>query len=339
MTILVTGGSGFLGSVLVRRLLQAGDGPVRVLLRPGSDTRLLDAACAGLAPDARARLQRFPGTLDSVDAAAVALEGATTVHHLASAMRGSPAEVFRGTLATSRHLLDAMRALPAPPRVVLASSFGVYGTAALPAGARVDEDTPLEPSPARRDAYSQAKLEQERMFRDAQLRHGLPLAVLRPGVIHGQGRSAPSNRVGLGPRAGLYFLLGGDNPLPLTHVENCAEAFRFVAAHGRFDGDTYDVVDAGAVSCREWLRRYRDRVGGFVVVPVPRPLLMLGASLNARLHRVSHGRVPLLFTPYRAHSTWNRHAFSGDRLRALGFQPPLDPAQALADTFATPPGR
>lgn len=333
MTILVTGGTGFLGSTLVRRLLQAGDGPVRVLVRPDSDARLLDTACAGLTDEQLARLERHPGTLDSVAEAATALQGVTLVHHLASAMRGTPAEVFRGTLGTSRHLLDALLAMPQPPRVVLASSFGAYGTASLPAGATVDETTPLEPAPARRDAYSHAKLEQERMFRDAHARHGLPLVVLRPGVIHGPARRVPSNRVGLGPKARLFFLLGGDNPLPLTHVENCAEAFRFVARHAGFSGDTFDVVDDAPPTCRDYLRRYRKAVGGFVIVPVPRPMLMLASALNERLHRLSRGRLPLLFTRYRSLSTWKPQAWSGQRLRDLGFRAPLTPAQSLAHSL------
>lgn len=333
MTILVTGGTGFLGSTLVRRLLQAGDGPVRVLVRPGSDTRRLDAACAGLSDEERARLQRHPGTLDSLAGATAALQGVDLVYHLASAMRGTPADVFRGTLATSRHLIDAALAMPRSPRVVLASSFGVYGTAALPRGAPVDEATPLESSPARRDAYSHAKLEQERMFRDAQTRHDLPLAVLRPGVIHGPARRTPGNRVGLGPKAHVFFLLGGDNPLPLTHVENCAEALRFVACHGRFDGDTYDVVDEAVPTCRHYLQRYRNAVGGFVVLPVPRALLLWGSTVNEQLHRISRGRLPLLFTRHRSLSTWKPQRFSGDKLRALGFRQPIDSASALDDTF------
>src|SRR5690606_1888914 len=125
------------------------------------------------------------------------LDGVDLVHHLAAAKRGSVADVARGTLEPSRRLLEAIVAGGRAVRVVLVSSFGVYGTAALEPGAAVDEDTPLEPEPSRRDAYSHAKLEQERLFRAWHARHGVPLAVVRPGVIHGPAEAEPSQRVGL----------------------------------------------------------------------------------------------------------------------------------------------
>ena len=50
--------------------------------------------------------------------------------------------------------------------IALVSSFGVFGVAGLPRGATVDEGSPLEPFPERRDVYSHAKLRQEQLFRE-----------------------------------------------------------------------------------------------------------------------------------------------------------------------------
>ena len=106
-------------------------------------------------------------------------------------------------------------------RFVLVSSFGVYGVADLPRGHLLDESTPLEPHPERRDLYSQAKLRQEKLFREYEPKLGLDLVVVRPGVIYGPGGNAMSSRVGLDV-FGVFLDMGRKNILPLTYVENCA---------------------------------------------------------------------------------------------------------------------
>ena len=137
---------------------------------------------------------------------------------------------------------------PRLPKVVLVSSFGVYGTAGIKRGALVDEDTPLEPNPERRDTYSQAKLRQEKLFRAYQERHGFPLVVVRPGVIYGPGGTPISSRVGL-TVPGLFLHLGGRNLLPLTYVDNCAEAIVVAGERGASDGQAYNVVDDDLPTC------------------------------------------------------------------------------------------
>src|SRR5204862_5238265 len=124
------------------------------------------------------------------------------------------------TVVASKNLLEAIAAADRPIKVVLVSSFGVYGVAGLPRGHVVDEETPLEPHPERRDLYSQAKLRQEKLFREYQAKAGFPLVVLRPGVIYGPRGSRISTRVGLN-LMGIFLHLGGDNLLPLTYVASC----------------------------------------------------------------------------------------------------------------------
>lgn len=328
--VLVTGSNGFLGAALVDRLLARGTRGVVCVVRPGSSRARLDAVLARH-PGADASV--VSGSLDSIAQAGELLRGVGTIFHLAATLRGNTAQIFRGTVDASKHLLDAIVASPERPRVVLVSSFGVYGVAELPRGARVDESTPLEPHPERRDDYSHAKLWQEQLFVDYHRRHGVPLAIARPGVIYGPGGDALSSRVGLRfPK--VFLAIGGGNALPLSYVDNCAEALCVVADKARFDGDAYNVHDDDLVTCDDYLRRYRAEVAGLFALRVPFPLFLAASSLVERMSDArTKGRRPAKFSAYKTRTTWGGNTFSNARLRALGFQPLVSTEEGLARTF------
>lgn len=329
MKVLVTGANGFLGTALVERLLARGERDVRCLLRAGRDPSALQAIAARH-PEARVEL--FTGSLASAAAAARALEGVDVVYHLAASLAGAPADIFLGTVVTSKHLLDGLVASGRRPKVVLVSSFGVYGVAALPRGATVDEATPLEEHPERRDVYSHAKLRQELLFREYQARHGFPLVVVRPGVIYGPGGSRISPRVGL-ELAGVFLFLGGDNLLPLTNVLSCADAVALAGQRDGAVGHSYNVVDDGLVTARQFLARYRRDVKALRTLPVPYRLFQLLSWLLAAYSRWSKGQLPAVFTPYRTATTWKATRFSNAALKALGWTPLLSTDEGLRRAF------
>ncbi len=148
MKVLVTGATGFLGTALVERLLARGEKDIRCFLRSGSDRGRLDDL-ARRYPDAQ--LELYVGSLASKDSAARALDGVSVVYHLAASLLGAAADIFLNTVVASKHLLEAIAAASGagghPIKVVLVSSFGVYGVAGLPRGHVVDEATPLEAAP------------------------------------------------------------------------------------------------------------------------------------------------------------------------------------------------
>src|SRR5262249_24457436 len=158
MTILVTGGTGFLGQRLLRQLLAEGR-TVRCFVRPSSDVeplrRAADAAPLG-------RLEVFEGSLGRPDSCAAAVAGCDTVFHVAAALRGAPAVLFMNNVVATRTLIDAALH-ERVGRFVLVSSLAVYGTAKLCRWDVLDERCPLDPEPHRRDGYTYSKLAQAKV--------------------------------------------------------------------------------------------------------------------------------------------------------------------------------
>jgi nucleoside-diphosphate-sugar epimerase len=331
MKILVTGSAGFLGRALVGRLLARGERDVRCLIRRGTDPAPI-AAVASRYPDAKVEI--FPGSLSSAVAAADCVADVGVVYHLAASPAGAPADVFLNTVVASKNLLEAIVGAHHPMKVVLVSSFGVYGFAGLRRGAVLDESTPLESQPQCRDVYSHAKLRQERLFREYQAKHAFPLTVLRPGVIYGPGGSHISPRVGIN-LAGLFLFLGGDNLLPLTYVDSCAEAVVVAGQSDAANGETYNVVDDGLITARQFLSRYTQQVRRLRVLPIPYRLLHLGSRLVLAYSRWSHGQLPPVFTPYKTATTWKPTRFSNAKLKRLGWQPLVTIDEGLHRTFAS----
>jgi nucleoside-diphosphate-sugar epimerase len=336
MTVLVTGATGFLGSALVERLLTHGEAGVVALARPGSRLDRL----APLVDRHGSRLRILTGSLSSTEAASRVLAEARphVVHHAAAGLRGAPADLFLNTVVASRNLLEAALRTAPRPRFVLVSSFSVYGVADRPRGSRLDEQTPLEPHPERRDPYAQAKLRQERLFEEYRAAHGVEVVVLRPGVIYGPGGAAIPSRVGLA-LPGVFLAIAGGNTLPLSYVENCADALVMAGREEAAGGRVFNVHDDDLPTSREFLRRYRREVGPLRTLPLPYPATMALAWAIARYHEASRGQLPAVLTPYRVASTWKGNRFDNARLKSIGWRPTVPTEEGLRRHFAALRGR
>jgi len=327
--ILVTGATGFLGSVLVARLAASGHNQIRCFTRHSSDRTRLEELRTQYP---WLRLESFCGELESRTDAARALDGVEIVYHLAAALRGSPADIFFHTVVGSKRLLEAMEK-SGPRRVVLVSSFGVYGVAERPRGSIVDEQTPLEQHPERRDPYSYAKLRQELLFREAHERQGFELTILRPGVIYGPGGGRFSTRVGL-KLPGLFLHFGGENVLPLSYVDNCADAIVAAGDHADAAGEVYNVHDDDLPTSRAYLRRYQSEVGGIRPVRIPYFAAMAMSRMVEKYHRHSKGQLPAILTPYKSASLWRGNGFCNRKLKSLGWRQAVPTEEGLRRTFA-----
>lgn len=330
MKILVTGAGGFLGKAIVERLLAHGQNDIRCMLRDTSKARGLEAIAARYPA---ARLEFVTVNLRNLGEIAPAVSGCEMVIHAAAALKGSPAEMFMDSVVASRNLLEAVVNELRPIRVVLVSSFGAMGVAELPRGAMVNENTPLERHPERRDVYSHSKLRQEQLFWEYSAKYGFELVVLRPGVIYGPGGGHFSNRVGL-KLFGRFLHLGGNNLLPLTYVENCAEAIVVAALTPSAAGQVYNVVDDDLVTSKQYLALYKSKVAPVRSVPVPYSALMWGSKMVERYSERSRGQLPAIFTPYKTQAMWGGNQFSNAKLKSIGWRPLISTREGLERAFA-----
>ena len=333
MKILVTGAGGFLGVNVVERLLAHGHSDVRCFLRDKGKAARLEALAAG---NPGCNLEICYGNLKSKSDCARAVTGAEIVIHLAAGLKGAPAELFVDSVVTARNLLEALGARSEPPiaktRVLLVSSFGVYGVVPLGRGAHVDESTPLEQCPERRDPYSHSKLRQEQLVREYQQKLGFELVVLRPGVIYGPVGGAFSNRVGIqvGP---IFVHMGGNNLLPLSYVVNCAEAIVVAATHPDAAGQAYNVHDDEMPTAAQYLHAYKMNVKKLRSVRLPYFATRFLAARLEGYHRRSQGQLPAIITRYKAAAAWGGNTFSNAKLRGLGWRPLVSTQDGMMRTF------
>ena len=167
MRALVTGGTGFIGSSIVRALLRAGY-EVRVLIRNGSDTRNLD----GL------EIKRVIGDITDPMSLARAMRGCTHVFHAAALYSfwvTIPGLIERVNVQGTRNVLQA--ALEAGiGRVVYTSS--VAALAVPEDGTPVDELTPIDPGKII-GAYKRSKYAAEQVALEY-VAKGLPVIIVNP---------------------------------------------------------------------------------------------------------------------------------------------------------------
>ncbi len=308
-SVWITGGTGFLGSRVVRSLTARGI-DVHCLVRSKSAAAAL---VDSLAPDAASRVKCVFGSLNDPDACHELAARAPIGYHIASSLSGSAAALFSANVVATRTLLRAVKASGCR-RFVLVSSMSVYGTYQLPPKTLLDEGCALDPIPQHRDPYAFSKIVQEQVCWTARADWNLPLVVVRPGIIYGPGRDFLSARVGLkvGP---LMVRLGGRQRLPYTFVDNCAEAVMLAGTEEGIEGESFNIVDDELPTGRELIREHRRRHGRLPTVVVPLWAVASLARCYTAYATYSEGQLPSILTPYRAAAQWNSLRYSNAKAR------------------------
>jgi nucleoside-diphosphate-sugar epimerase len=214
--ILVTGGTGFVGSHLLEKLGARGEA-VRCLVRPTTNARRLPAGVE----TALADLTGGQG-LDR------ALDGVDTVIHLAGVTKAlSKADYFAGNARATETLVRALQGRSI--RLVYVSSLAAIGPS--PDGRPLDEDAVPHPV----SSYGESKLEGERIAR----RFAPDAVIIRPPVVYGP-RDTDVFQMFRAIAQGLVLeIAGGERWFSAIYVEDLADGLCAAARAGNAAGRTY----------------------------------------------------------------------------------------------------
>ncbi len=256
--ILVLGGAGFIGKELVRQLVAS-----------GCAVRLLVRSAASLPQTLREQVDCQSGDLLKRESLLRAMEGIECVVHLARANVKTWADYRRLEIEATRQVAEC--ALEAGvKRFVYAGTIDSY-YAGRRAGT-ITEAAPLDRRIARRNLYARAKAASEEILLRMQREQGLPLVIMRPGIVIGLGGSPYHWGVGMWWHDAVCQIWGeGTNKLPLVLVEDVARALIAAMEKPGIEGRSFNLVADPCLSAQEYLDEL-DRAGGMRVERYATPI-------------------------------------------------------------------
>jgi 2-alkyl-3-oxoalkanoate reductase len=321
---LVTGANGFLGRYVVAEALRRGH-TVRALVRSAADAEKHGWTNHPKIEVAVGDLRRRQGLTDTV-------RGVDAVLHLAAAKGGDVYDQLAGTVVATENLLAAMNEANVQ-RLVLCSTFSVYDAHRTAANRLIGEDAMIEQTPLERDGYAITKLMQERLAQKWCVEKNWPLTIIRPGVIFGRDNLA-NGWAGIEGKK-FWIRTGANATVPVTYVENCADAIVMSTEFDAAKGETLNIVDDELPTQARYLDEIRQTmVPRPFVIPVPFWMMRAIASSAAVFNRYFCGggaKTPSLFVPCRLAARGKAFRYTNAKAkRLLGWSPRFGLRDAIA---------
>jgi nucleoside-diphosphate-sugar epimerase len=318
MTILVTGGSGFLGSHIIEQLSEAGR-KVRALVRSSSDTRFLRTL---------ANVELVDGAVDDRASLDRAVLGVTAVVHSAGLVKARNLDEFmRVNARGTENLLQACLPLgDSLTRFVQVSSIAVGGPSDS-SGNPVSVEAPPRPV----TDYGRSKLAAERAVLAQKDR--LKVTIIRPPAIYG-----PRDREILAffksIKLGVLPLLGSPlSKLSMTYGPDCARAcIRAIDAEVP-SGSVFAVDDGAVHTMAELISEAESAMGkrAFLRIPLPRRVVEGAAFMSESYGRFTNRA--MMLTRDKCNELFDQWVCDGSKARSdLGLSEHVSFAQGVKQT-------
>lgn len=284
-TVLVTGATGFIGSVLVSYLKEQACN-VRIFLRPESDREKA----------ARLGVDVVTGRYDNPADLRHALQGVDMVIHLAGVTKSLDEKGFYegNVMPVEEMLKTVVETCPGLRRFVLVSSLAAAGPARSASPGVKEHDMPLPVS-----AYGRSKLEAEQVA--LRWKDRVALTIVRPPAVYGPGdKDVLQFFSALKKRVMLAAGDGRSQRFSLIYVDDLVKGIVLAATAPDACGETYFLTSSRGYSWAEVARVAQKAlgIGWHVTLPLPKSVIRAVAAVSGAAGRIT-GR-PSLLNPDKA---------------------------------------
>ncbi|WP_342078276.1 NAD-dependent epimerase/dehydratase family protein [Yoonia sp. SS1-5] len=228
-TVLVVGGTGFIGRHLTRSLVAS-----------GRDVRVLSRGAGGPFSDLSDRVEMFAASLKDAESLEKAMQGIDVVYHLAKSDNATWEGYLENDIGVTERLAEAaMKA--GVKRFIYTGTIASYDMS--DPAQTITEASGFGDDIESRNLYARAKaLSEERLMDMHQLR-GLPLVIARPGIVIGEGGPLQHWGIGKWNGAGAVQLWGnGKNILPFVLIDDVSDALIKMIDRDDILGKDYNLI-------------------------------------------------------------------------------------------------
>jgi nucleoside-diphosphate-sugar epimerase len=317
MNVLVTGGTGFTGKALVRRLLDEGHSVTALDYKEGLKTQELRDWGATV----------VIGSVTDKAVVEQAVQGVDIVQHMAAAFRelDVPESYYdEVNVGGTETVLEAAKQAGVK-RFIYTSTCGVHGNVDNPPGG---EDAPIQPA----DYYQHTKYLAEPIVLEANSPE-MPCVILRPAAIYGPGDPERFFMIFKRVASGKFPMFGKGKTLyhPL-YIDNLVDALMLAMEPGKGDGEAYLIADEEYVEIEDLVKRTGKALGVDVQIPhYPVMPLVIAGHICEKICKPFHVTPPIF--PRRVDWYRQNRAFKIDKAkRDLGYVPAVDLDEGLRRT-------
>ena len=252
-TMMVIGGTGFIGRALTRELVKR-----------GHDVRVVSRGRTGPFADIANHVETVSVSMHDTDGLAQAMRGIDTVFNLAKSVDKTWDGALANDVGVSVGVAEAAQKAGVR-RLIYTGTIASYDMS--DSGGTITEETKYAKDMQDRNIYARSKAECEKRLLQMHAEQGLPLVIARPGIVVGHGGPLQHWGIGRWHGAGAVRIWGhGKNVLPFVLIDDLTDGLIRMMEAGGIEGQSYNLVGDPLLSARDYFGAIHSRMGARLTV-------------------------------------------------------------------------